>query len=107
MSLSRSLLPYTASLKRDLSHPSPDPKPGPGDCHVSSCAPTPAPCPRSWPPAFLPVTAGAAGRQAGADPRDLGEPRVQEECVWTPEGVEEEARGSPGPAPPSWRLWGV
>lgn len=53
------------------------------------------------------MTAGAAGSQVGADARDLREPTLREERVWAPRGVQEEAGGSPGPAPPSWRLWGV
>lgn len=81
MSLSKSLLPYTASPRRDLSRPSTDPKLGPGGSPSPSCAPTPGSLPPpSGPPAFsLPVTAGAAGSQVGADPRDLGESPVRED----------------------------
>ncbi|KAK2113523.1 hypothetical protein P7K49_007789 [Saguinus oedipus] len=84
--------------------------PGRGACPSSPArAPRrpPAPCPPPAPPASsLPVTAGAAGSWAGADVVDLGESPAWRGYVRASGGVQAEAGGSPGPAPPSRRLWG-
>lgn len=69
----------------------------------SGCLPGPARPLQISPP----VTAGAAGSGAGADARHLGEPRARGGHVGAPGGTRAEAGGSPGPAPPSGRLWGV
>lgn len=109
MSQSRSLLPMTASPRGDLSRPDPTRCPGDAALPPAPCAPTPGslPPPRAPPAASLPVTAGAAGSRAEADVGDRGEPPARGGHVWASGGVQAETGGSPGPAPPSRRLWGV
>ena len=107
MSQSRSLLPMTASPRGDLSRPDPMPRRRGSPARALRADPRlPAP-PRAPPAASLPVTAGAAGSRAEADVGDRGEPPARGGHVWASGGVQAETGGSPGPAPPSRRLWGV